>query len=51
MKEWNCIEAATHRSVAEKIIEAQKEGWSLHTYTTGGHGGGVNHYLLFEREL
>jgi len=52
-KEWRCIVVGHHDSVGEVVMDWEKNGWKLHTYSTAGMGGSlnytVNHYLLFFR--
>ncbi|MCW4029654.1 MAG: hypothetical protein NWE92_08415 [Candidatus Bathyarchaeota archaeon] len=53
MKEWRCIMVEHHDTVGPAIIEWEKQGWRIHTYSTAGLVGAlnytVNHYLLFVR--
>ena len=54
LKEFECVEVGHHKDVGRVIAEAQRNGWSLHTYQVAGMGSGptsfkINHYLLFER--
>jgi len=51
-----CVQVNHHNSVGLTIAEYQMDGWELHTYQAAGIEGnilenGVNHYLLFVREI
>jgi hypothetical protein len=42
-----------HDNVGKTVEEAEKAGWSLHTYAVAENVAielGTNHYLLFERD-
>ena len=53
MKEWKCVLVGHHDNVGKTVEEAEKAGWSLHTYAVAENVAielGTNHYLLFERD-
>lgn len=49
MKQWQCVQVNNHNDIAQKIMEFQEKGWSLHTYQACpiAGTGTVKHYLLF----
>ncbi|MFX0169248.1 MAG: hypothetical protein ACFE89_07830 [Candidatus Hodarchaeota archaeon] len=49
--EYICVQVNHHKDIANVIAKYNKEGWSLHTYTTAGDPNWINHYLLFQREI
>jgi hypothetical protein len=51
LKEYECVEVKHHEDVGKTIMEWQRNGWHLHTYTSTqyGVGGDVHHHLLFEK--
>jgi hypothetical protein len=49
MKEWKCVKLQFYLKIPQVIKEHQKEGWTLHTYTTSSSEV-IQHFLLFERE-
>jgi hypothetical protein len=51
LKEWECVQVSHHKDVGITIVEWERKGWRLHDYQATGSPGGVNHYLLFEKEM
>jgi len=57
MTAWKCVLVDHHKHIVKTIIQHERDGWTLHTYTAAGAGRGpilqtkpnVNHYLLFHK--
>jgi nitrogen fixation protein len=51
LKEYTCVQVKNHKDVGKQIMQWQKNGWRLHTYSCAqvSVGADAYHYLLFER--